>query len=260
MCLNIQYHNGNSLSYAEYGDMNGFPILIQHGLIASIKSFDLFEPLLRLGTRLICIARPGYGESSPYKMKNIAEWGSIVAFLVEQLELSQFDILGMSSGAPYSYAIGHRLPDKARNIFILSGTPALYDETVVSHWPWEVKKNASIAEMEKLAYELFFSQVSPQDAANDDIKDSMANNCFGIAQDFTLRGMHWGFDLSEVSENVWMRHSKADHSVPFITAELTSKLLPNCRLETKETDVHFSTAVLDDFIQTTMAEWYRTQK
>ncbi len=62
MCLNIQYHNGNSLSYAEYGDMNGFPILIQHGLIASIKSFDLFEPLLRLGTRLICIARPGYGE------------------------------------------------------------------------------------------------------------------------------------------------------------------------------------------------------
>ena len=164
-----QYKSRNSLSYAEYGDHNGFPILIQHGLIASIKGYDLFERLIRLGTRLICIARPGYGKSSPYIMNNIAEWGDIVSVLVDILELSQFDILGISSGAPYSYAIGYKLPKKVRIIFILSGIPAMYDETVVSHWPWQVKKNASIAEMEKLAHELFFSQLSQQDAENDDV-------------------------------------------------------------------------------------------
>jgi len=114
MIQTVPYKNGNPLSYAEYGDKNGFPILIQHGLIASIRDAGIFDRLLQLTasagtfgkTRLICIARPGYGESSPHKMSNIGEWGDIVSALVAELNLSHFDVLGMSSGAPYSYAIG----------------------------------------------------------------------------------------------------------------------------------------------------------
>ena len=60
----IKYKNGYSLSYAEYGDRNGYPILIQHGLIANIYDDHLFDRLIRSGARLICIARPGYGQSS----------------------------------------------------------------------------------------------------------------------------------------------------------------------------------------------------
>ena len=41
----IHYHNGSSLSYADTGDPHGFPILIQHGLIASIHDSQLFERL-----------------------------------------------------------------------------------------------------------------------------------------------------------------------------------------------------------------------
>ena len=89
------YKNGNTLSYSEFGNKSGYPILIQHGLIASIEDYDLFESLIDLGTKLISIARPGYGDSSPYIMKNVAEWGEIVSVLVDQLQLSQFDILGM---------------------------------------------------------------------------------------------------------------------------------------------------------------------
>jgi hypothetical protein len=40
--------------------------------------------------------------------------------------------------------------------------------------------------------------------------------------------------------------------VPFKTAQLTAKLLPNCRLDAKENDVHFSPETLDDFIKTTI--------
>jgi pimeloyl-ACP methyl ester carboxylesterase len=250
------YKNGNSLSYAEYGDKNGYPILIQHGLIASINDYSIFERLIELGAHLICIARPGYGESSPYVMNNIAEWADIVSILIDELKLSHFDILGMSSGAPYSYSIGYKFPDKVRNIYIFSGIPALYDEEVISFWPYEVKKNASIAEMEKLAYELFFSNLSKEDLTKNDVNDSMMNNCFGIAQDLKLRCMDWGFNLSDVKENVYMRHSKSDNAVPFITAEMTSKLLPNCKFETKENDAHFSTEVLDDFIKTIMLGHY----
>jgi pimeloyl-ACP methyl ester carboxylesterase len=248
------YKNGLALSYAQYGDKNGYPILIQHGLIASIEDFNLFERLIESGSRLICIARPGYGASSPYEMRNIGEWGDVVASLIDELNLSQFDVLGMSSGAPYSYAIGHRFPDKARHIYILSGIPALYDDTIASFWPYPLTKNANLDEMEKLAYELFFSQISAEDLTRNDIKDSMMNNCFGIALDLKLRGMDWGFRLSVVPQNVYMRHSQSDYAVPFITAEMTSRLLPNCKFETRENDEHFSIEVLDDFIRTVIIE------
>ncbi len=254
----LHYKNGNALSYTEYGDKNGYPILIQHGLIASISDYHLFDRLLEARYYLICTARPGYGESSPYVMNNLAEWGDIVSILVEELNLSQFDVLGMSSGAPYSYAIGYGLPDKVRNIFIFSGIPALYDERILSYWPYGVKKNASIPELETLAYELFFSNLSKEDQEKNDIKDSMMNNCFGIAQDLKLRSMYWGFKLSEVNENVYMQHSKADQNVPFITAEMTANLLPNCQFEIQENGEHFSKDALNDFMKTVMFETYKS--
>ena len=134
----LTYKNGLHLSYAEYGDKNGYPILIQHGLIASIDDYNLFDRLLQINARLICIARPGYGQSSPYVMDGFAEWADIVSPLIEELNLAQFDLLGMSSGAPYSYSIGYRFPDKVNNIYIFSGIPALYDEIVLSYCKFDL--------------------------------------------------------------------------------------------------------------------------
>lgn len=253
----ITYRDQYTLSYAEYGDSKGFPILTQHGLIASIKDHALFDKLYQLGARVICIARPGYGLSSPYTLKNMSEWGDIVAYLVEELQLPQFDVLGMSSGAPYSYAIGYRFPEKVRNIYIFSGIPALYDKEVLSHWPHPVTNDASIAEMEQLAHDLFFADLSEQDLSQNDIKDSMMNNCFGIAQDLLIRSRDWGFDLSEVKANVFMRHSKVDHGVPFATAERTASLLSHCSLEARENDVHFSEETLNDYIENTIAKFFK---
>lgn len=253
----LRYKGENLLSYAEYGDQSGYPILVQHGMIASIRDHHLFDRLIGAGTRLISIARPGYGGSSPYHMKNMAEWGDIVAVLVHELHLAHVDVLGISSGAPYSYAIGYRLPGKVQNIFILSGTPALYDEDILAFWPYPVNRNAAIAELQALARDLFFSHLSEEDLSRNDVRDSMMNNCFGIAQDLRLRCMDWGFSLSDVSTYVCMQHSKLDDQVPFITAEMTSRLLPNCRFEATESGGHFSSEVLDDFIERAMMGHYR---
>jgi pimeloyl-ACP methyl ester carboxylesterase len=252
MKQNLAYKNGLYLSYAEYGDKDGYPILVQHGLIASIDDYDLFERLIQNNVRLICIARPGYGQSSPYAIDCFAEWADIVALLVQELGLIHFDILGMSSGAPYSYAIGYRFPDKVRNIYVFSGIPALYDEVVLSHWPYGVIENKSMADLEELAHELFFSNLSPDDLEKNDIRDSVMHNSFGVAQDLKLRFVDWGFRLSDVKEKVFMRHSKSDNSVPFEAAVRTSELLPNCELELVETGPHFSPEALDDFVEKTV--------
>jgi pimeloyl-ACP methyl ester carboxylesterase len=250
----LTYQDGLHLSYAEYGDKNGYPILIQHGLIASIDDYELFDRLLRVNSRLICIARPGYGESSPCVMDSFAEWADLVAPLIEELKLAQFDILGMSSGAPYSYSIGYKFPDKVRNIYIFSGIPALYDEIVLSYWPYPAIKNKNMDDMEKLAHELFFANLSQDDLRKNDIRDSVMHHGFGVAQDLKLRFADWGFRLSDVTETVFMRHSKCDDAVPYNTAVRTSELLPNCKLELTETGPHFSNEALDDFINKTMVD------
>jgi pimeloyl-ACP methyl ester carboxylesterase len=254
----LGYRDGNTLSYSEYGDMNGYPILIQHGMIASIDDYHLFTNLIEAKKRLICIARPGYGESSPYQMENVAEWGKIVSVLADKLGLSQFDVLGISSGAPYSYSIGHMLKDRVRSIFIFSGTPALFDDCVLELWPYPIKKNASIAEMEEVAKDVFFSNVTKEDMRKHEIRDSMMNDCFGIAQDLRIRCMDWGFSLSEIRGAVYMEHSRADKDVPFVTAEMTAKMLPNCQLKAREGD-HFSEELLAQFIKNIMLNHQENQ-
>jgi pimeloyl-ACP methyl ester carboxylesterase len=247
----VKYWGGNDLSYSEYGDKKGFPVLVQHGMIASIRDYNLFNSLIEAKKRLICIARPGYGESSPYQMENMAEWGKIVSVMVEKLELSHFDVLGISSGAPYSYSIGYKLQDRVRSIFIFSGTPALFDDRVLELWPYPIKKNASIAEMEKVTKDVFFSNITKEDMVKNDVRDSMMNDCFGIAQDLRIRCMDWGFRLSEIRGTVYMEHSRTDKDVPFVTAEMTSKMLPNCQMKAREGD-HFSEETLTQFIKNIM--------
>jgi pimeloyl-ACP methyl ester carboxylesterase len=238
-----------SLAFAEYGNRDGYPILVQHGLIASIKDGELFERLTRAGARVICIARPGYGESSPYVMSNIGEWGHLVSELVSELELTRFDVLGMSSGAPYSYSIGWALPETARNIYIFSGIPAMYDDEVLAHWPFPVQKNADLVEMKKLAHGLFFSNLADEDLKRNATQDSIANDGFGIALDFRLRCMDWGFRLSEVKQKVIMRHARSDPGVPLAAVELTSVMLPNAALRVEDSDIHFSQETLNTFFE-----------
>ena len=248
MLETLTYNEGQRLAYARYGEPHGYPVLIQHGAIASIRDGELFEELLRQRRRVISVARPGYGESSPYRMRDIAEWADIVAVLLDELRIDHFDVLGISSGAPYSYALGYRFPDRVRRIYILSGTPALYADEILAHWPYEVKREASLDEMQKVAHDVFFSQLSQDDLAQPGIQDSMRNQGFGLAQDLQLRCRNWGFRLSDVRVPVTMQHSEVDTAVPVLTATLTAEMLPDCTLTLTKEGGHFSPEILDDFI------------
>ena len=244
--------NGLTLSYIDLGDRKGYPLLTQHGLIASIEDTGLFDSLIQANARVICIARPGYGQSTPYFLESYAEWADFVSPLLTELGLSRFDVLGMSSGAPYAYAIARKFSRELRNIHIFSGIPALYDDAVLAQWPFPAIKNQSIEALEVLAKELFFSWVKPDDMKKNDIRDSMMNDCFGVAQDLHLRFMDWGFSLADIRQKVFMYHTRTDDSVPYRTAVRTAELLPDCSLELADTGPHFSPETLDDFIKKTI--------
>ena len=135
MIKKFNFNSENVLAYNDFGNSNGFPILVQHGTMASIKDTGYFDNLGKIA-RIICIARPGYGESSPYVLQNLLEYGTITAKLVKELGIDKFDILASSAGALYGYAIAKAYSDRTRNVYVYSGTPALYDSEVQKNWPF----------------------------------------------------------------------------------------------------------------------------
>jgi len=251
MIKKFYFGSDNVLAYNDFGNKDGFPILVQHGTMASINDTDSFAELGKVA-RVICIARPGYGESSPYVLQNLLEYGRIVEKLVEELSINKFDVFGSSAGALYCYAIAKVCPGKTRNIYVYSGTPALYDEEVRKNWPFPIPGEMTVEDSQKIAFDVFFSHFSEKDKKQNFIKDSMANNCFGEGQNLRIRFKDWGFTLSEVKAKVYMQHCKKDEVLPYIMAERTAKLLGDCELELLEEGGHFTGEAYNSFIQNTV--------
>ena len=251
MIKKFSFDGENVLAYNDFGNENGFPIIVQHGTMASIGDVDSFADLAKVA-RVIFIARPGYGESSPYILKNLLEYGEIVAKLLEDLDLKEFDVIGSSAGAIYCYAIAKVCSDKIRNIYVYSGTPALYDSEVQRSWPFPISGEITVEDSQKIAFEVFFSHFSEEEKKQNCVKDSMANNCFGEGQNLRIRFKDWGFTLPEIKAKVYMQHSKKDDVLPYIMAERTAKLLCDCELELLENGSHFTMKGYESFIQNTV--------
>src|SRR5690606_2160455 len=151
----IELHDGVRVAVNDIGPHAGFPIVVHHGMIASIRDTALFASLVGAGRRVILLARPGYGDSSPVVLPNVAGWGALADAALDALHVGAFDILGISSGAPYAYALAARCPDRTRDVFIFSGTPALYDARVAALWPYPLDTAASLADLQDMAHSLF---------------------------------------------------------------------------------------------------------
>jgi len=221
--------------------------------MASIKDIGLFEDLSRFA-RVICIARPGYGESSPYELKNLLEYGEIISKFIEELAINKLDVIGASAGAIYGYAIAKACSEKIRNFYVYSGAPALYDEKIRKNWPYPISEEITVEDSKKIAYDVFFSNISKDEKEKDYIKDSMANNCFGEGQNIRIRFKDWGFTLSEIKAKVYIQHSKKDYVLPYVMAERTAELLSDCELELLEDGEHFTVEGFESFIKNTVVK------
>lgn len=262
MLKKFVYDSKNLITYNDFGRENGFPIIIEHGSTGSIKDVDIFEDLGNYA-RIIYIARPGYGESTPYNLSNFLEYGNIIKKLVNILNINSFDVLGHSAGAPYAYSIGMVCKVKNRNIYIYSGTPALYDIEVQKYLPalpFSIKKQLTIEESQKIAYEMTFSNLSEEDFKKDSIKDSMANNCYGEAQNLRIWFKDWGFKLQDIQSSVYIQHGKKDEYIPYQMVQRTAKLFQNCKLELLDDGTHFNEEKYKSFIQETIIKKLKKQK
>ncbi|MGE9271462.1 MAG: alpha/beta fold hydrolase, partial [Verrucomicrobiales bacterium] len=136
--------NGRTLSYAEYGDPHGQPILFFHGWPSSrYQAAYLDEPANARGLRILAPDRPGIGLSTPQQGRGFQDWPTDISAFADHLGIDRFSIFGISGGGPYTLATCHALADRVVTAAVVCGAPPLGQKEDRGHMHWAYKALAS---------------------------------------------------------------------------------------------------------------------
>lgn len=116
--------DGRRLAYRQYGDPDGRPVLSFHeGLGSSLLPPGTEQTAWRLGLRMVCAERPGFGQSDPradYSFDGVAQ---DMVELCDQLGFDDVRIGAVLSGAPSAIQTAIRLGARAVSVHLYSGRP-----------------------------------------------------------------------------------------------------------------------------------------
>lgn len=118
----VRTADGRRLATAVYGDPEGRPVFLLHGTPGSRLGPRPRSAILhRLGVRLICFDRPGYGESDRLPGRRVADAAADVAAVADAFGLTTFAVVGRSGGGPHALACAALLPDRTTKVAVLVG-------------------------------------------------------------------------------------------------------------------------------------------
>ncbi|OLL71278.1 hydrolase, alpha/beta fold family [Pseudonocardia sp. Ae168_Ps1] len=231
--------HGLPIGYAEYGPSDGPPVLLLHGLFGSaVVGAAWSDRAERHGVRLIAAERPGYGVSPPAGFGAVADWVPAVAPLLEWIG-RPVDVVGISAGAPYAYALAALAPERVRECWVLSGLPYVHDDAMRGRYPqasldaWAFFRDGDprdVAARFDAGHDRFAAAFAGHPHLVEALREISGHGWAGPAREAALQVRPWGFTPSDVARPVTVRHSRADDQVPFDAAEATVELLPGGRL------------------------------
>ncbi len=110
--------DGRQLSYAKYGQQDGYPIIFLHGSPGSRIAVEE-EIYSHLGVEIIYPERPGYGYSSPNPKASFKSWADDIVSLLDHWGIEQIDIAGASAGGAYTLACIAFYPHRFRSATLI---------------------------------------------------------------------------------------------------------------------------------------------
>ena len=126
--------SGRTISYAEYGDPIGMPVLFCHA-ITGCRLMLPVESISRgkCGFRLIAPDRAGYGLSSPALQDPMQQWLEDMRHFLQQLGISECCVAGHSAGGVYAMALAVEYPDIVNHLCLISSIAPLRNLADAAH-------------------------------------------------------------------------------------------------------------------------------
>ena len=258
--------DGRVLAYTDCGAGSGPLVVYFHGAPTSRLDLVGFEDAFAaLGVRVVSPDRPGYGGSSPQPHRSWNDWPADVAALVDHLDVERFGVMGLSSGGPYVVACAALLRQRVAAAAVVAGVTdmgwpdawtgydgneatlmRIGDETAATAWC--VKHYGSDGAK-------FFEdavEMAPADVAllSDEamltgwlttVGESFRQGVGGFAQDITVQGTPWTFDVTAVTAPTTVLHGEADTMVPIAHGRHTADIIPGATFVPLPDHGHVST-------------------
>lgn len=258
--------DGRQMSYREYGDPTGVPVINCHGgLMFGSDIAPAHDAASALGVRLISPDRPGIGLSSPFPGRTTGDWANDVHQLTTHLGLQAFSVFGWSLGGQYALGLAAQLPEVQR-VVVVAGTPELDAEllpelndvdrnliglaknqpllmrtlTIAAgnaalHLPSLVLKvtRASLSEPDHEALD----QWPPEDFAA--CMAHALRQPEGIVEEYLVESRPWGFELNDADVPVALWQGADDHLVPPHWMNILAGALPSAQVHLVPDAGHF---------------------
>jgi pimeloyl-ACP methyl ester carboxylesterase len=263
---------GRVVAYAEWGDPDGFPVIVMHGTPGSRRG-RWSDPvaLAATGVRQIGINRPGYGDSSRLEGRTVAAVVPDVLAVAEALGVGRFAISGASGGGPHALAVAALAPERVVRCRITSclapaGIPGFFegmDPHNIEEWELvlagralpEVTRRVALMRSRVLTDpgSIFADLALP--ASDQAVMNERA--AFAVRQESLLEALttpfgwydddvafaqHWGFDLAQVDVPVELRYGRHDVFVPPTHGHWLARALPHAQVTCWEDHGHLGDA------------------
>lgn len=265
--------------YAEWGDPQGFPVVVMHGTPGSrLGRFSDPLALAATGVRQIGINRPGYGDSTRLPGRAVADCVPDVIAVADRLGLERFAVSGASGGGPHALAVAAARPDRVVRCRVtaslapwgITGFFEGMDPHNVAEWEL-VTAGAGLAEVTRRAELMRSRAVADPASVYADLalpasdRAAMAEErafavrresllealktAFGWYDDDVAFTLPWGFDVENVQVPVELRYGRRDVFVPPSHGEWLANALPHAEVTVWEDLGHLgdATAILDDY-------------
>jgi len=119
----IATQDDRNLAYLEVGDPHGPLVIHNHGGPSSRLEARLFaNSAAKSGLRLICVDRPGIGQSSRQRTRSYSGWAADLTTIADALGHREFGVTGWSEGGPWALAAAAYIdPLRLRHVSSIAG-------------------------------------------------------------------------------------------------------------------------------------------
>jgi pimeloyl-ACP methyl ester carboxylesterase len=274
--LTVTAPDGRTLTVAQWGDLDGYPVFSLHGTPGSrfTRHYDE-SAYIEVGARVIAYDRPGYGGSDRHRGRRVVDCVSDVADIADALEVERFAVTGGSGGGPHSLALAARLPARVTRASCDVGvvpfeTPDFdwfegMDPLNVREFEWALEGEEVLArEYGREAAEMLERvaadpskvlgedwQLSEADRAQlakserhevvrQMISEAFRDGVWGIVDDMLCITKPWGFDVAEIRVPTRIMYGLTDVLVPRQHGDWLARNVPNAEVVIDEEAGHVS--------------------
>jgi pimeloyl-ACP methyl ester carboxylesterase/DNA-binding CsgD family transcriptional regulator len=253
----LRLDDGRRLSYAEYGDPYGEPVLFFHSIAGSrMQIHPNHAQRLPTGLHWIVPERPGFGESTPQPGRKQLDWADDIRQLADHLCLESYYLAGYSAGGTHAAACAWQQPQRVRRLALISSMAPFSSVSELAGMPPTNRMLMSMARYTPRILAPFMrimiqglkrkpEQITHRhielwpEADHETLKlpgirehmikvflQALAQSPDAIVQEQILLAQPWGFDPAGIETETHVWHGEADIHVPINMLDSVARM-PN---------------------------------